>query len=114
MKNSDFRVSPPGSSGDTIISYILGILGGIFIILSVIKSIISRGTVERIYGVLMISAFLMAFTGIVFGVIGYHAELKDSGLVVIDEKNGDQCDRSRRLCDIIDRLHRYRRNRNIQ
>ncbi len=57
MKNSDFRVSPPGSSGDTIISYILGILGGIFIILSVIKSIISRGTVERIYGVLMISAF---------------------------------------------------------
>ena len=68
MKNSDFRVSPPGSSGDTIISYILGILGGIF------KSIISRGTVERIYGVLMISAFLMAFTGIVFGVIGYHAE----------------------------------------
>ena len=68
MKNSDFRVSPPGSSGDTIISYILGILGGIFIILSVIKSIISRGTVERIYGV------LMAFTGIVFGVIGYHAE----------------------------------------
>ena len=76
MKNSDFRVSPPGSSGDTIISYILGILGGIFIILSVIKSIISRGTVERIYGVLMISAFLMAFTGIVFGVIGYHA--KDS------------------------------------
>ena len=74
LKNSDFRVSPPGSSGDTIISYILGILGGIFIILSVIKSIISRGTVERIYGVLMISAFLMAFTGIVFGVIGYHAE----------------------------------------
>ena len=39
-----------------------------------VKSIISRGAVERIYGVLMISAFLMALTGIVFGVIGYHSE----------------------------------------
>ena len=74
MKNSDFRMAPSGNSRDTTISYILGILGGVFIVLSVIKSIISRGAVERIYGVLMISAFLMAFTGLVFGVIGYHAE----------------------------------------
>jgi uncharacterized membrane protein len=74
LKNSDFRMSPSGNSRDTTISYILGILGGVFIVLSVIKSIISRGAVERIYGVLMISAFLMALTGIVFGVIGYHSE----------------------------------------
>ncbi len=74
MKNSDFRVAPAGNSTDTIISYILGGLSGIFEILSIIKSIISRGQVERIYGVLMISAFLMSFTGIVFGFIGYHAE----------------------------------------
>lgn len=74
MKNSDFRVSEPGSSSDTVISYILGILGGVFIVLSVIKSIVSKGAVERIYGVLMISAFILSFTGIVFGVIGYHAE----------------------------------------
>ena len=73
MKNSDFRMAPSGNSRDTTISYILGILGGVFIVLSVIKSIISRGAVERIYGVLMISAFLMAL-GIVFGVIGYHSE----------------------------------------
>jgi len=74
LKNSDFRMAPSGNSRDTVISYILGILGGIFILLSIIKSIISKGAVERIYGVLMISAFLMSFTGIVFGVIGYRSE----------------------------------------
>ena len=74
MKNSDFKVAPAGSSNDTIISYILGVLSGIFEILSIIKSIISKGSVERIYGVLMISAFLMSFTGFVFGIIGYHSE----------------------------------------
>jgi len=67
-------MAPSGNSRDTVISYILGILGGIFILLSIIKSIISKGAVERIYGVLMISAFLMSFTGIVFGVIGYRSE----------------------------------------
>lgn len=74
MKNSDFRVAPTGNATDTIIAYILGVLSGIFEILSIIKSIISKGSVERIYGVLMISAFLMSFTGFVFAVIGYHSE----------------------------------------
>lgn len=74
MKNSDFRVAPTGNSTDTIISYILGGLSVIFEVLSIIKSVASRGSVERIYGVLMVSALLMSFTGIVFGIIGYHTE----------------------------------------
>jgi hypothetical protein len=74
MKNSEFRVAPYSSSTDTLISYILGTLGMIFIILSIIKSIISKGVVERIYGVLMICAFIMSITGIIFGITGYHAD----------------------------------------
>jgi hypothetical protein len=74
MKNSEFRAAPYTSSTDTMISYILGALGGIFIVLSIIKSIISKGAVERIYGVLMVSAFIMSITGIVFGIIGYQAD----------------------------------------
>ncbi len=74
MKNSDFKVAPTGNATDTVIAYILGVLSGIFEILSIIKSIISKGSVERIYGVLLISAFLMSFTGFVFAIIGYHSE----------------------------------------
>jgi hypothetical protein len=73
MKNSEFRAAPYSNSTDTVISYILGTLGVVFIILSIIKSIISKGVVERIYGVLMVSAFIMSITGIVFGILGYRA-----------------------------------------
>ena len=55
---------------DTIIGYFLGGFGGLFIIISIIKSILTQGKVQRVYGVLMVSALIMAFTGIVFSVIG--------------------------------------------
>ena len=59
---------------DTIIGYFLGGFGGLFIIISIIKSILTQGKVQRVYGVLMVSALIMAFTGIVFSVIGYRAD----------------------------------------
>jgi hypothetical protein len=53
---------------------VLGFISLIFIILSVIKSIISGGNVERIYAVLMLSSLIMSVTGTVFAVLGYYAE----------------------------------------
>lgn len=73
-KNRSFKVTPFDSSTDTIISYFLGGFSIIFIILSIIKSIVSKGHVERVYGVLLASSFVMSITGIVFGIIGYKAE----------------------------------------
>ncbi len=72
--NSDFKVAGSELPSDTIISYVLGILSAIFIVICVVKSIASLGNVERIYGVLMMSAMVMSFTGGVFGIIGYRNE----------------------------------------
>lgn len=74
QRSKEFKVSAPGLPTDTIIGYFLGGFGAFFILLSVIKSIASQGKVQRVYGVLMISALLMAFTGIVFSVIGHKAD----------------------------------------
>lgn len=74
QRSKDFRVSAPGMPTDTIIGYFLGGVGGLFIIISVIKSILSQGKVQRVYGVLMVSALIMAFTGIIFSAIGYRAD----------------------------------------
>ena len=70
QRSKEFRVSAPGMPTDTIIGYFLGGFGGLFIIISIIKSILTQGKVQRVYGVLMI----MAFTGTVFSVIGYRAD----------------------------------------
>ena len=74
QRSKEFRVSAPGMPTDTIIGYFLGCFGGLFIIISIIKSILTQGKVQRVYGVLMVSALIMAFTGIVFSVIGYRAD----------------------------------------
>lgn len=60
---------------DTQIGYFLGGFGALFIVLSIIKSIASQGRVQRVYGVLMVSALLMSFTGLVFSIIGYRANM---------------------------------------
>lgn len=73
-KNSDFRVAPMENSTDTLISYVLGVLGAVFIVISIVKSVISKGNVERIYGALMVSAALMSITGTIFSIIGYRSE----------------------------------------
>lgn len=74
LRNKGFNMAPQGSASDTVISYILGILSVVFIILSIVKSIVSNGRVERIYGVLMMSALIMSVTGTLFGILGYHDE----------------------------------------
>lgn len=74
QKNKNFKVSPMGYASDTIISYFLGGLSLVFVILSIVKSIISKGHVERVYGVLMVSALIMSVTGTLFGIMGYKAE----------------------------------------
>ncbi|MDD6404819.1 MAG: hypothetical protein PUG00_03350 [Clostridiales bacterium] len=74
QRSKEFKVSAPGLPTDTIIGYFLGTFGALFVILSIIKSIITQGKVQRVYGVLMVSALLMAFTGIVFSAIGYRAD----------------------------------------
>ena len=55
QRSKEFKVSTPGLPTDTIIGYFLG-------------------KVQRVYGVLMVSAMLMAFTGLVFSAIGYRAD----------------------------------------
>ncbi len=72
FRNRRFQVAPKGSASDTVIAYCLGILSGVFILLSVVKSIVSKGNVERIYGVLMMSALVMSFTGVLFAILGYN------------------------------------------
>lgn len=60
---------------DTIIGYFLGGFGALFVVLSIAKSIISEGRVQRVYGVLMVSALVMAFTGMIFSIVGYRADM---------------------------------------
>lgn len=72
--SKDFKVSTPGLPTDTIIGYFLGGFGGVFVIISIIKSILTQGRVQRVYGVLMVSALIMTFTGIIFSIIGYRAD----------------------------------------
>ncbi len=74
-RNKDFKVAPAGNASDTIISYFLGGFSMVFIIISIIKSIASKGHVERVYGVLMVSALVMSVTGFVFGIMGYRDEI---------------------------------------
>ena len=74
QRSKDFKVAAPGFPTDTIIGYFLGGFGGVFVILSIIKSIITQGKVERVYGVLMVSTLVMTFTGMVFSIIGYRAD----------------------------------------
>lgn len=71
VRNSKFQHR--GLPTDTIIGYFLGWLAGVFVVISIIKSILTQGKVQRVYGVLMVSAMLMAFTGLVFSAIGYRA-----------------------------------------
>ena len=74
QRSKEFKVSTPGLPTDTIIGYFLGGFGGVFVVISIIKSILTQGKVQRVYGVLMVSAMLMAFTGLVFSAIGYRAD----------------------------------------
>ena len=71
QRSKEFKVSTPGLPTDTIIGYFLG---GVFVVISIIKSILTQGKVQRVYGVLMVSAMLMAFTGLIFSAIGYRAD----------------------------------------
>lgn len=43
QRSKEFRVSAPGMPTDTIIGYFLGGFGGLFIIISIIKSILTQG-----------------------------------------------------------------------
>lgn len=74
LKGKGFRVAPKGNASDTIIAYSLGLVSLLFTLISVIKSVISAGNVERIYGVLMLSALIMSLTGVLFAIMGYYAE----------------------------------------
>ena len=74
QRSKDFKVSTPGLPTDTIIGYFLGGFGGVFVIISIIKSILTQGRVQRVYGVLMVSALIMTFTGIIFSIIGYRVD----------------------------------------
>jgi hypothetical protein len=71
QRSKEFKVSTPGLPTDTIIGYFLGGFGGVFVVISII---LTQGKVQRVYGVLMVSAMLMAFTGLVFSAIGYRAD----------------------------------------
>ncbi|MGN0393869.1 MAG: hypothetical protein ACI4EF_00735 [Coprococcus sp.] len=73
-KNKDFKIAPVGHASDTIISYFMGGLSIVFVALSIIKSVVSKGHVERVYGVLLVCALIMSVTGIIFGITGYRAE----------------------------------------
>lgn len=42
QRSKEFRVSAPGMPTDTIIGYFLGGFGGLFIIISIIKSILTQ------------------------------------------------------------------------
>lgn len=72
FRNRKIQIAPKGSASDTIIAYCLGIVSAVFIMLSIIKSIVSKGSVERIYGVLMMSALVMSVTGTLFAIMGYN------------------------------------------
>lgn len=74
QRSKDFNVSAPGLPTDSIISYFLGGFGGLFVLISIIKSIATQGKVQRVYGVLMVSAMIMTFTGAIFSIIGYRAD----------------------------------------
>ena len=74
LKGKRFKVAPKGSASDTIIAYSLGLTAVLFMIISVIRSIVSSGNVERIYGALMLSALIMSLTGLLFAIMGYYAE----------------------------------------
>lgn len=72
FRNRKIQIVPKGSASDTLIAYFLGVISAVFIILSVVKSIVSKGSVERIYGVLMMSALVMSVTGTLFAIMGYN------------------------------------------
>lgn len=74
FKGKGFRVAPKGNASDTIIAYSLGLAAALFTLISIIRSIISEGNVERIYGVLLLSALIMSLTGVLFAIMGYYAE----------------------------------------
>ena len=59
QRSKEFKVSTPGLPTDTIIGYFLGGFGGVFVVISIIKSILTQGKVQRVYGVLMVSAMLV-------------------------------------------------------
>ena len=63
QRSKEFKVSTPGLPTDTIIGYFLGGFGGVFVVISIIKSILTQGKVQRVYGVLL-----------VFSAIGYRAD----------------------------------------
>ena len=74
QRSKEFKVSTPGLPTDTIIGYFLGGFGGVFVVISIIKSILTQGKGQWVYGGLMVSAMLMAFTGLVVSAIGYRAD----------------------------------------
>jgi hypothetical protein len=75
QRNKEFKVSAPGLPTDTVIAYFLGGFSALFVVLAIIKSIVTQGKVQRVYGVLMVSALIMAFTGMVFSILGYRADM---------------------------------------
>ena len=48
QRSKDFKVSAPGLPTDTIISYFLGGFSGLFVLISIIKSIATQGKVQRV------------------------------------------------------------------
>jgi hypothetical protein len=75
QRNKEFKVSAPGLPTDTVIGYFLGGFSALFVVLAIVKSIVTQGKVQRVYGVLMVSALIMAFTGLIFSILGYRADM---------------------------------------
>lgn len=61
-------------SADAVISLILGIVGWILFVISIVKSIMTGGKASAIYGFLFIAATVCAVWGAVFSVTFWNAE----------------------------------------
>lgn len=61
-------------SADAVCSLILGVLGWILFVVSIVKSVITGGRVSVIYGFLFVASVVCAAWGAVFSVIFWNAE----------------------------------------
>lgn len=61
-------------SADAVISLILGIVGWILFVISIVKSVMTGGTAPAIYGFLFIASTVCAVWGTVFSITFWNAE----------------------------------------
>lgn len=59
---------------DTVIAYIMAVVALIIEISGIVSSIVTRGHVPGIYGVLYLSAIILSVVGIIFSLWGNKAE----------------------------------------